>query len=61
MTDADRIVALEERVAHAERAHEELSEIVRRQQATIGRLVEAVRRLEETEQGGVIDRPPPHY
>ena len=57
-----RINALEERLAHAERAQEELSDMVRAQHAAIVRLLDTVERLEIALDGGPPgDQKPPHY
>ena len=62
MTDADRIAALEERLAHHERAQDELSDMVRAQQAAIIKLLDTVERLETALDGAApLDQPPPHY
>ena len=59
----DRIAALEARFAHQERAQDELSDMVRAQQAVIRRLLDTVERLEAAVDatGAGPDAPPPHY
>ena len=57
-----RVRGLEERIAHGERVQDELSDMVRAQQAAIRRLLDVVERLEAALDGGTpIDQPPPHY
>ncbi|HIJ62263.1 MAG TPA: SlyX family protein [Rhodospirillaceae bacterium] len=66
---ADRLVALETRLAHHERMAEEISEVLSRQTKTIDALVAQVRLLqdrladmaEEWRRSPQDDRPPPHY
>ena len=62
--------ALEERIAHLERAVEDLSEVVARQDAEIARLTRRVEMLmmreaeREVDQGGTVpltDQKPPHW
>lgn len=65
----DRITALEEQIAHLERAAEDLSEVVRRQEAEIARLSRRVTLLMEREaereaETGTLpiaDVKPPHW
>lgn len=65
----DRIMALEERIAHLMRAQEELSDVVARQAQEIARLERRVGLLMEREadreaMGGTIplaDQKPPHW
>jgi SlyX protein len=63
---AERVEALETRIAHQDRTIEALNEVVTAQWATIERLkreVEALgERMEDVVSGpGPVDRPPPHY
>lgn len=66
----DRIDILEEKLAHLQRASEELSEVVARQEAEIDRLSRRIGLLlrreaeRETELGGTVplaDQKPPHW
>lgn len=55
-----RVGALEERMAHHERALDELSDMVRAQQAALVRLLDVVERLEAAAEP-TLDGRPPHW
>ncbi len=64
--DADRIAALEMRIAYQDETIEALNQTVTAQWAEIERLKRAVaqldERLEDAASGSApVDRPPPHY
>jgi SlyX protein len=69
MTDADRIDALETRIAHQDRVIEDLNQTIIAQWKQIDLLTRRVTRLgdrleavkEASEQGPQREPPPPHY
>jgi SlyX protein len=66
-TDAERLDALEARIAHQDRTIEELNAVVTQQWTTIEHLRRRLEAMEEqVRSGGYIadpstERPPPHY
>ena len=66
-TNAERIDALEARIAHQDQTIEELNAVVTQQWATIEQLRRRLEAMEEqVRSGGYIadpstERPPPHY
>lgn len=60
----DRIIDLEIRYTHQEELLQQLSDLIREQQAAIDTLQRAVERLAATRGGdepGPVNEPPPHY
>ncbi|KKB12971.1 protein SlyX [Devosia geojensis] len=68
-SDAERIEALEVRVAYQEQAIEDLNTVITDQWKVIEALQRKLARLEEelaeaelsARAGGAVERPPPHY
>ena len=66
MSQEERMVEIESKIAHQEHAHEQLNEVVYDQQKQIEalrkQLVQLKQRLEDRDnQEPIEDAPPPHY